>query len=79
MDLNVRAFRTVQAAVSEPTEPDKRRESARKGGVLGGRSRALALSAQRRTEIAKRASLARWKRRSPGSKAATETHEIGRK
>jgi hypothetical protein len=77
MDLNVRAFRTVQAALSEPTEPDKRRESSRRGGLRGGRSRASSLSAQRRTEIAKRASLARWKKRSPERKAATETHETG--
>jgi hypothetical protein len=33
MDLNVRAFRVVQAAMSEPTVPDTKRESARKGGL----------------------------------------------
>jgi len=71
MDLNVRAFRTVQAAVSEPVESDKRKEWSRRGGVRGGRSRASALSAQRRTEIARRASLARWKGRSSEDKAAT--------
>jgi len=33
MDLNVRALRNVQAAQLEaPTEPDKRKEAARKGG-----------------------------------------------
>jgi hypothetical protein len=71
MDLNVRAFRTVQAALSEPVEPDKRKESSRRGGVRGGRSRASILSAQRRTEIARRASLARWKKRPPADEAAT--------
>lgn len=60
MDLNVRAFRTVQAAVAEPTEPDKRKEAARKGGLLGGLSRARSVSAKRRKEIAKQASKARW-------------------
>jgi hypothetical protein len=62
MDINVRAFRTVQAALSEPAEPDKRKEAARKGGLLGGRSRARSMSAARRSEIAKQGSAARWKR-----------------
>lgn len=60
MDLNVRAFRTVQAALEQPVAPDKWKESARKGGLLGGPSRAKAMSAQRRKEIAKTASAARW-------------------
>ena len=63
MDLNVRAFRVVQAALSEPAVPDKRKESARKGGLAGGVSRAKSISAERRTEIAKKASNSRWKRR----------------
>jgi hypothetical protein len=77
MDLDVRAFRTVRAALCEPTEPYTRRESSRKGGRLEGRARATALSAQRRSEIAKRASLARWKKRNTDYAPATETHEIG--
>ena len=60
MDLNVRAFRTVQAALAEPTEPDKRKESARKGGLAGGPSRARSISAKRRKEIAVKASSTRW-------------------
>jgi hypothetical protein len=60
MDLNVRAFRTVQTALSEPLLPSKRKESSRKGGLRGGPSRARSMSAQRRTEIAKAASRARW-------------------
>ncbi|HEX3892616.1 MAG TPA: hypothetical protein VHW46_08590 [Terracidiphilus sp.] len=60
MDLNVRAFRTVQAALTDPAASDKRRESARKGGLKGGPSRAKTMSAKRRTEIAKKASSARW-------------------
>lgn len=62
MDLNVRAFRTVQAALAEPTEPDKRKEASRRGGLLGGRARARSVNATRRTEIAKQASAARWKK-----------------
>jgi hypothetical protein len=60
MDLNVRAFRVVQAALAEPVAPDKRKESSRKGGLLGGRSRAQIISPQRRREIARKASTARW-------------------
>lgn len=63
MDLNVRAFRVVQAALSERTMLDKRKESARKGGLAGGQSRAKSISAVRRSEIAKKASMARWERR----------------
>ena len=60
MDENVRAFRVVQAALSDPSPPDKRKESARRGGLAGGRSRAKSITAERRTEIARAASLARW-------------------
>lgn len=60
MDLNVRAFRTVQAALSEPVLPDKRKVSSRKGGLRGGPSRAKSMSPQRRAEIAKQASMTRW-------------------
>jgi hypothetical protein len=60
MDVNVRAFRMVQATISEPTAPNVRKESARKGGLVGGPSRARSISAERRTEIAKKASNARW-------------------
>lgn len=62
MDLNVRAFRVVQAATSELPATDKRKESARKGGLLGGPSRARSISAKRRVEIAQKASAARWSR-----------------
>ena len=63
MDLNVRAFRVVQAATSEqkePTEMDSRKAAARKGGLAGGPSRAGSMSAKRRREIARAASNARW-------------------
>ncbi len=63
MDLNVRAFRVVQAATAEhkePTEMDAKKEAARKGGLIGGPSRARSMSAKRRRQIARAASNARW-------------------
>jgi hypothetical protein len=63
MDMNVRAFRVVQAAISGQTEQitDIRKASGRKGGLVGGPSRANSISAERRREIARTASNARWK------------------
>lgn len=63
MDLNVRAFRVVHTALSEPAVPDQRKEAARKGGLLGGPSRARAISPERRREIALKASQTRWAKR----------------
>ena len=62
MDINVRAFRVVQKAISEHQEPttDARKAAARKGGLAGGPSRAKSISAERRREIARAASEARW-------------------
>jgi len=62
MDVNVRAFRVVQAAITGDQQADPRKESARKGGLVGGPSRARSISAERRREIAKNASKARWNR-----------------
>ena len=60
MDLNVRAFRTVQAALKESTpEDDAKKVASRKDGLLGGPSRARSISRERRVEIAKKASRAR--------------------
>jgi hypothetical protein len=70
MDLNVRAFRTVQAALSEPILPSKRKESSRKGGLRGGPSRAKSISAEQRSAIARKASQARWQRRTSAPSAA---------
>jgi hypothetical protein len=68
MDLNVRAFRVVQAAVNGPssTPPDPKKASAREGGLKGGPSRARSMSRERRIEIAKKANQARWKNTSAG-------------
>lgn len=63
MDLNVRAFRVVQAATTdhrEDTESDAKKIASRRGGLIGGPSRAKSLSASRRREIARAASKARW-------------------
>jgi hypothetical protein len=59
MDINVRAFRVVQATISEPPTSNKRKASARKGGLVGGPARATFINAQRRKEIAKTAGAAR--------------------
>lgn len=63
MDVNVRAFRVVQAAFAEDKEPDARKVAASKGGRVGGPSRARSISRERRIEIAKKASAARWSRK----------------
>jgi hypothetical protein len=63
MDLNVRAFRVVQQALSENKDSPAvaaKKASSRKGGLLGGPSRAMSISRRRRVEIAKKASRARW-------------------
>lgn len=61
MDVNVRAYRVVQAALGDPpSAPSPKKEAARKGGLRGGPSRAKSISRERRVEIAKKASQARW-------------------
>jgi len=62
MDLNVRAFRVVQAATGEPAINHSKIDASRRGGQKGGKVRAALLSADRRTEIARKASVARWNR-----------------
>jgi hypothetical protein len=61
MDLNVRAFRVVQEAVNGDTHvPNAKKEASRRGGLKGGPARAKSVDSQRRAEIAKKASRARW-------------------
>jgi hypothetical protein len=64
MDLNVRAFRTVQKALSDTSPDSAKKEAARKGGKIGGPARARSISLERRVEIARKASRARWKKQS---------------
>ncbi len=59
MDLNTNAFHIVTQATQE--QPPRKRAFS-KGGSKGGAARAKALTPERRLEIAKAASLARWKR-----------------
>jgi hypothetical protein len=62
MDLNVQAFRLVQEATSE-VMPDKAKlASSRKGGLKGGTARARSITPERRREIARKASAARWRK-----------------
>jgi hypothetical protein len=62
MDLNVRAFRTVHEALKEelPPKTEAKKAASRKGGLIGGISRARSISGERRVEIAKKASAVRW-------------------
>jgi len=55
MDLNVRAFRTVQAALAEQRLSINVKAARR--GIVGGPSRAKSTSPQQRKEIATKASL----------------------
>ena len=51
----------------DPPEPDTRDPAAvelgRKGGLKGGKARAEKLSAERRSEIAKKAAIKRWEKK----------------
>lgn len=66
MDLNRLAARIVK----ESTDPDARYtgkdpeavERGRKGGQRGGKARAESLTAEERSEVARRAAQARWNR-----------------
>ncbi len=73
-DVNVTAFDILRAVTGEPTEaPAKKKRSepeknpaavalGRLGGLKGGKARAEKLSTKKRSEIAKKAAQARWKR-----------------
>lgn len=68
-DVNEAAFAVVRAVTEESqseVESDLKNPAAvelgRLGGLKGGRSRALKLSAEKRKEIAQKAADARWKK-----------------
>ena len=65
MDLNVRAFCVVRTALSGRTDTSPKKVSGRKGGLIGGPSRAQSISAERRREIARKASKVRWAKDRP--------------
>lgn len=69
-DVNQKAKNIVDIATSEAKDtitPDEAKSAAqalgRLGGLKGGKARAKALSAKRRSEIAKAAAKARWGRK----------------
>lgn len=69
LDINQRAASVVAKATGESHRAPKAKRKnpaavdlGRKGGLKGGKARAAALSPQERSEIAKRAAQARWKR-----------------
>lgn len=61
-DLNQLAAKLVERTVDETERESEspRVEAARKGGAKGGRARAATLTAEQRSEIARRAARARW-------------------
>lgn len=65
-DIDEIAFRIAGEAAGEiePEQPTEKNPAAvqlgRAGGLVGGRARADRLSSERRSEIARRAALARW-------------------
>jgi hypothetical protein len=73
-DVNVRAFAIGEMATSEaapePETADEGKNPAavalgRLGGSKGGKARAANLSPRKRRQIAKKAAIARWSKKSP--------------
>lgn len=67
-DANVKAFNIVAQATGEaPPQDDGKNPAAvalgRLGGLKGGKARAKSLSAKKRSEIARKAALARWEKK----------------
>ena len=63
-DFTQTALAVVQQATGEviPPTPSKIQERGRKGGLKGGASRAIVLTPEQRSEIARVAAQARWKK-----------------
>ena len=59
-DFSVTAFRVVQEATGQVKGGFDAKALGRLGGLKGGIARAASLTPERRTEIAKKAALARW-------------------
>jgi len=69
-DLNRMAFQVVQHATEpqEPSdEPSKAQVNGHAGGLKGGIARAEKLSPEKRSEIARKAAEARWRKPTPSS------------
>ncbi len=67
-DFAVTAFRVMQEATGQTEEETKQdidySALGRKGGLKGGKARAEKLTSEQRSEIAKKAALARWNKKS---------------
>jgi len=68
LDANQLAASVVARATGVPTPRKHRKNPAavalgRRGGLKGGRARADALTPEERSDIAKRAAVARWKKK----------------
>lgn len=61
-DLNAIAFHIVKQATNEHVKNPAAVALGRLGGLKGGKARAEKLSAQKRTEIARKAARERWNR-----------------
>jgi hypothetical protein len=66
-DLNQRAKAIVDFATGDDSPPEPEKDAAavslgRRGGLKGGRARAEKLTAEQRSEIARKAAQARWER-----------------
>ena len=66
-DFTQTALAVVQQATGEvtATAPSKKQESGRKGGLAGGAARSIKLTSERRKEIATKAAVTRWRKKSP--------------
>ena len=60
--LDVVKRATGEVVVNAPSE---KQDNGRKGGLSGGKKRAITLSPMRRHEIAVKAAAARWKKKTP--------------
>jgi hypothetical protein len=70
-DINEAAFRVMREA-TEKHDPERPKNPAavalgRLGASKGGKARAAKLSAKKRAQIARKAAMARWKRKPPST------------
>jgi hypothetical protein len=68
-DLNQTAFNVVQQSIGMAAPAPAKNPAAvalgRLGGLKGGKARAASLTAKKRSEIAKKAAVSRWKHHLP--------------
>jgi len=69
-DTNQLAHKVLQIAIGEDVEPEKPEkdpmavELGRRGGKIGGKNRWEGVSKKKRTQLAKKAAQARWRKKS---------------